>query len=49
MDRASAGGGEVTEQNLADLVELDWSEYRAEAGGQWAAINDLTGLELCRG
>ncbi|MFC7247528.1 leucine-rich repeat domain-containing protein [Catellatospora aurea] len=39
--------GEVTEQSLRELTELDWSEYRAEAGEYWAAIYDLAGLELC--
>ncbi len=43
------GSKEITSEALAELEELDWSEYRAEAELPWGAIGDLAPLVHCPG
>lgn len=37
----------LTEEGLAGLTRVEWSEYRAEAEMYWQPISDLAGLEYC--
>lgn len=37
----AAGKKTFSEEDLAEITELDWSEYRAEAGEPWGAIEDI--------
>lgn len=43
----AAGSDTVTPESLAELTELDWSEYRAEAGMTWGQIKDIAPLRHC--
>jgi Leucine-rich repeat (LRR) protein len=40
-------GRDLTDESLLRVEELDWDEYRAEAGEYWQPVYDLTGLEYC--
>ena len=40
-------GEPLTEDKLAGLDRLEWSEYRAEAGSPYGPIEGLAGLERC--
>lgn len=35
-------------EDLAEITELDWSEYRAEAGEPWGAVTDIEPLRACK-
>ncbi|HPH97328.1 MAG TPA: ankyrin repeat domain-containing protein [Anaerolineaceae bacterium] len=43
----AAGKKTFSEEDLAEITELDWSEYRAEAGEPWGAIEDIEPLKAC--
>ncbi|MEV0455881.1 leucine-rich repeat domain-containing protein [Catellatospora methionotrophica] len=45
--RAAVGNDLLTDESLQNVTQLDWSEYRAEAGLPWGSIRDLTGIEYC--
>lgn len=42
-----AVGNDLTDESLDKVTQLDWSEYRAEAGEHWIRVDDLTGIQYC--
>jgi|GEM_PF-4651599 len=42
------GNNELTQENLEELTELNWADYRQEAGETFGAIRNLRGIEHCK-
>ncbi|MCD4668912.1 MAG: ankyrin repeat domain-containing protein [Actinomycetia bacterium] len=43
----TTGSDTFTPKVLAEIIDLDWSEYRAEAGMDWGTIADIEPLRHC--